>query len=285
MKILVAIAHAGFLPDRTKSLNLLLAGLQEAGCTLPHLSVSKKQEHAKVWATRLWEWVAGQPDGTPCVLLNDDLTVHPDFMAVVQAMVTALPGELLALHAQHPEARKLAATGNNWFRCYWYTGPAVVIYPEHARELLEFAAFEKNQILWKGNEDNVAIHWAYQRQTPFFTSLPAIVKHDVTVKSTLGYDDHPNRVATVLWDALEGFPMDDSALQQTNKDYWAPVGIVPFVENPWAPTESLEAFRNGLHLCSFCLINQCVAGSAKTGARICKVCLSGCVQHALLGDG
>ncbi len=281
------IAHAGFLPERQKSLQRLHDQLKEAGCPLPTISTSVRKEHACEWAMRVWEFIASRPpseDDRPHIILNDDVTIHPQLLDVVAAMAKALPGQLLSLHAQHPFAQALAGKGHNWFKCYWYTGPAVVLYPPQARELLAFAQEDKNRFLWKGNEDNVAIHWAWSKQTPFYTALPAVVKHDVSVPSTLGYDDHPNRVATVLWDALKGFPKAEKIMQNMiTEDFWTPVGEVPFVENPWAQTAMLDAIKKGAHLCSFCTVNVAVAGSPKTDTRICKACLAECVSMALTG--
>lgn len=275
--ISVAIAHAGFLPERKKSLARLLEQLKAAGCTAPFVSVSKEKEHARVWAMRVWKWAAQQKPGTPVVILNDDIEVHPKFAAVLEAMVKAVPGKVLALHPQNPATEGLAKANYNWFRCYWLTGPAYLAYPAQYEQWIKFGEKKENEVLWKGNEDNVVIHYSWSQQAPQYTCIPAIVKHDVEVPSTLGYDNHPNRVATVLWND-ERFKEKDL----TDPAYWKPLVDPPFVENPWATSKMLEQFRKGIQPCSFCLANPACAGSPKTGAKVCRPCLAEMVKQLLL---
>lgn len=253
-----AIAHCAWLPERRITLARLLDQL--AGEDVIVLT-SPGPEHASIWARRLWE-AADYGDHT-CVL-NDDVILHPNFGAIVRAMVEAVPDECLSLHTSSP----CTETGP-WARCYHYTGPAVIFPPHAADSLLEYVYSLPWSFLSRFNEDNVAIHWAWEHQRPFYCAIPAPVNHDVIVKSTLGYDHHPNRKPSVPW---ENFP--DANL--TSVDYWKPTGEVPMIENPWMPPERMDYVRKvlkaGRQICATCLAREGVVGSQ--AAMICNTCLS-----------
>ena len=238
LKIVVCIAHAAWMPERAATLARLLEQVPSA-----HVLKSVRREHAATWARRAWEWVASQ--GEPVVILNDDVTVCPGFDEVIQAMIDAAPHRAISLHTSAPGAEELIGTA--WARCYWYTGPGVLLWPEHAQSLLDYWA--RLPHAFGPNEDNIAIQWAWDRQQPFWNCIPAVVRHDVETKSSLGYDHHPLRSSNVDWEA---YP--EECL--TEPDYWLS-GVVepPFIENPWATAASLEATRRGLmakDVCGIC---------------------------------
>jgi hypothetical protein len=223
-KIVIGIAHAAWLPERKGTLHRLLRQLAECSSLMHtrelnvHVSVSNEREHASVWARRLWAWAAEHD--AHAVLLNDDVEVCPDFVDVVRHMIEAKPDHVLSLHASPPASHPIEDT---WFRSYWLTGPGYVLPPGVARWLLEWSETIPKAMLESINEDNLAIHWAWEQQRPMYCSVPAIVKHDTSVKSSLGYDDHPLRVASLLW---------DDPRVELHKTDWT-VGTDPFAPNPW----------------------------------------------------
>ena len=127
IQILIVTA-AEWAPERRPGLARLQAQLPGA-ITL----ASPVREHASVWALRAWRKAAAH-DG-PTVILNDDVTVCPDFPAVVAAMLAAVPDQVIALHTTIAIAPSLAACGERWVRSYWLTGPGYVFPPGAAARL------------------------------------------------------------------------------------------------------------------------------------------------------
>lgn len=265
MKIL--ICHAAWLPERKRTLSRLLEQVPDA-----HVLSSRRREHAAIWARRAWEWVEDQTE--PVAVLNDDVTVCPRFAEVVDAMVAAAPERVLSLHTSVPEARTVETP---WIRSYWLTGPGYVLHPEHAASLLNYwASIPWSYMTGAGrNEDVVAINWAWQRQEPFWSCVPAIVKHDTTTASTLGYDNHATRSAPVSWEHAP-----DSDL--TSIDFWKRgVESPPFAENPWMKVSYLEAVRRGFAIvspngacmaCEMCWQQPAIVQTG--GLKACGPCLS-----------
>lgn len=274
MKIAIGIAHAEFLPDRRASLARLLRQAPAA-----HVSVSKEREHASVWAKRLWEWAAEQ-DADATILLNDDVTIHPQLVEAVAAMAAAIPGETIALHTSVPVAQSLALIGERWLRCYWLTGPGYVLPRGGAQRLLDWSAAAPRSVVATVNEDAIGIHEAWSRQRPIWGAIPALVEHDVSVPSTLGYDNHVLRKSCVPWTAphFARAPVTDPA-------YWKPLGEPVLVENPWMTRDSMARIerlvRAGHSLCFMCLARPGTVGSSASDAMICLPCLSSCFAFVI----
>jgi hypothetical protein len=275
-----AVAHAAWVPDRRRTLARLLEQLGEDVL----VSVSSGPEHAAIWGRRIWEWAARQ-DEHVCIL-NDDVLVHPELRKIVEAMIEEVPDEPLSLHTNVFGAVAESMAGHHWCRCYWYTGPAVVLSPEHARSLLAWVYKTPWSFLSRTNEDNVAIHWAWERQRPFWCAIPAPVLHDTATSSTLGYDDHPWRVPTVPWTRFPDAKLADPA-------WWRVEAAPPLVDNPWMPVAQLDRVRRvfaapGDHqMCVFCFGREGIVSPSKDakGPRACHPCLvqmyAAAVQHGL----
>jgi len=257
------ISHAAWIPERRESLKRLAQQLGED----PMISESRGPEHSSIWARRAWEWGA-QQDEHVCYL-NDDVLVHPQLRKIVEAMIEAVPNEPLSLHTNHVSAPAQAMLGHHWARCYWYTGPAVVLSPERVRSLLAFVHAMPWSFLSRNNEDNTAIHWAWSEQRPFWLAIPAPVIHDTALRSTLGFDDHLGRVPSVPWNNVQWGRSDF-----TVPDWWRVSAPPPAIENPWAPAQLLEYVRRvhgeGRQLCVMCQQREGVVGNAS--ARLCRTC-------------
>lgn len=237
----IAIAHAAFLDDRKASLDRLLKQLENEEV---HLFSSAVPEHASVWARRLWEWAAGIDE--PVCLLNDDVSVCPNLGLVCEAMSIACnrwPGPI-SLHTSVPEAVLLATQGFRFIRCYWLTGPGYVLRPGDARWMLNWMD-QHVDIAKQINEDNVGIHTFYAVQQPILGCIPALVQHDVTVKSTLGYDNHALRQTPVPWDhpMFNGLELRDVNNWFGNQWSGADPNEAPWIQNPWMSVYQLEKIR------------------------------------------
>ena len=262
IQILIVTA-AEWAPERRPGLLRLQQQLPGA-ITL----ASPVREHASVWALRAWRKAAAH-DG-PTVILNDDVTTCPDFPAVVAALTAAVPDQVISLHTTIAIAPSLAACGERWVRSYWLTGPGYIFPPGAAERLLEWVAQAPRQLVASVNEDNLAMHWAWHEQRPIWHCIPALVQHDVSVPSTLGYDEHPGRQTNVPWDKCP----EHVALSA--RPLWVPRHEPLLVECPWMPTAQLSrterAFHDRPELC--CLCHSRDGGlTAGTGTRVCIQCV------------
>ncbi len=263
----IAIVHAGWDERRKPGLARLLEQLGPGW----QLFASKEPEPSTTWARRAWEWVASRSN--PVAILNDDIDVCPDFARVVEAMVEAVPDQILSLHAQADDVARLAEVGHRWARAYQLTGPAYVLHPYHARELLDFwNEWPELQYAKNVNEDNVASQWAFCNQRPMWLAIPAVVQHDVSVPSTLGYDHHMYRQSSVPWTESGANLLD-----------WSHDSEPPWIENPWFNVDDMarrkraraalrSAQREGL--CVWCAERHPLVGSPMTGIAICTHCLA-----------
>lgn len=271
--ILIATA-AGWMPERQHTLDAMLRQLDNEKTpyrTPVHVLASARPEHSSIWARRCWEWIA-KSSASHVALLNDDLILHVGFRTVCEAMAIAVPDEPISLHTQPPAAADVVKDGHRWCRCYWYTGPAVILTPAIAASILNFDA--PWHFLSRVNEDNVAIHWAYRNQRPFWCPIPAPVLHDTSTKSTLGYDGHDHRVPSVLWteDRFQGLDLTDPQTWRV-KPFESP----PWIPNPWMSLEHLETVRRGLQAgrppCFICLEHEGAMSRYPGEPMICVQCL------------
>jgi hypothetical protein len=243
---------------------------------------SEQPEHANVWATRLWKLSAKEERTHDISLfLNDDVVCHEKIIEYIEEFAEYMPDEVLSLHSQMPGTRVAAMRGHKFARCYWPSGPAYSFSPRLARELLAWLE-TVNPSWFRGttNEDGAIASWLWSRQTPAYATIPALVRHDVSVPSSLGYDNHPNRTSGVDWDLFA--PGD-----------WTPdhVARAPYVPVAWFNDNSLralgEALRGVIPLCSMCCaIPAWVANEQlKTGAcRTCAQNIAKAVMDQMLGQ-
>ena len=219
--------------------------------------------------------------GEWCVLLNDDVTVAPDH--AIEAMLAVVPEDVLgvSLATVQPAARPTYEAGGRWLASYCATGPGYALRRETIAELLAFHA----ETLTEGmraqmNEDEVIAHFAWSKQSPIWQCIPALVAHDVKIKSTLGFDNHPMRVASLLWHEV---PRDE--LQR-----WpVPPGGPTYAPHPWLGEGRMRAVRraytNGWNfedVCAFCADRPTLIVSPHTGLGLCGQCVTDAVGHVMV---
>lgn len=269
MKIETIIAHAAWDERRRPGVERLL-GLLKGPVTV--LS-SEKREHANVWAKRLWREVQrSQADAVIC--LNDDVIPHPELATLAGWLAGAFPDDVISLHAQFPGVAEAAHGGARLARCYWPSGPAYVLRPTHAKDLL--AWIEKIPPQWFAadvNEDGAIASWLWSRQTPAVCSIPALVRHDTAIPSTLvGYDQHPMRTSPVDWDL---YPPGD----------WDTGARIPYVPCPWMPDNVFrllgDALRGVLPLCGMCWSMPAAIVNQTRATGICGGCSRGIARSVM----
>lgn len=271
---MIFVAHAAWAPGRRESLARLLEQVPGA-----EVVTSTVREHASVWAPRLWRraYELTNP-GEWATLLNDDVTIAPDH-AIENMLATVSAGDVfgVSLATIQPEAGSAYAAGKRWLLSYCATGPGYALRREIIPLLLDFHAKKLTDgMRAKMNEDEVLSHFAWSRQEPFLHCLPALVKHDVSVKSTLGYDNHPGRIASFLWD------------EHTDLAHWPTPSNVDYVSHPWMGEGRMRAVHRAItngwdfdDTCVICADRKVLMQSPKTGAGICGQCLAEAVGHIL----
>lgn len=273
--MLLAIPHAEWAEGRKAALARLIA--QAPGALVVTSTV---KEHANVWAPRLWRSAYdATAQGEWSVFLNDDVTISlPD---VIGKMLESVPDEVwgVSLASVGPEVRKLFDGGHRFYASYLATGPGYAIRREILPELASFYDNLPEGMRAKMNEDEVLSHFAWSKQQPFWHCLPALVDHDVSVPSTLGFDNHPMRRADLLWEEIPFGQLLD----------WPHPDTVPYVAHAWMGEGRMRAVRNALNggvsgdtdICMFCAERPILIMSPKTGAGICGRCVSDAVGHVL----
>lgn len=258
------IAHAEWSTGRADSLARLM-GRQLDGFGIEVVR-SRQREHASTWASRIWN--RAKHSLRHVVILNDDVVLGEGFASTVLSAIRALPDEPISLHSSNPN---LVDVGGAWARCYHYSGPGVIMPPGAIMDLLDYSHSLPWSFVSRVNEDVIASLWAWDRQRPFWYLLPSPLTHDLTVPSTLGYDNHPNRIPVI-----HGGPERDLVIW--NRDE------VPFVELPWGHTDALayrrHVLRSGKHLCCMCLAREGEVGAHATGTVLCRSCLALCAESA-----
>jgi hypothetical protein len=249
MKIGVAIAHAAWDIRRAASLARIVQEVRGDIVTFR----SEKREHASVWARRIWKWIAEEQHGYDAVIvLNDDVTVAPKLREIVGAILEACrdpgaagytpadnPGTIICLHTTAPVSPSLAMCGERWLSACWLTGPGYVLTSSQAEQLVRFWDRCPNGFAESVNEDNIAMQWATSEAREMLHVIPALVEHDTSIPSTLGYDDHDGRVPLVTWRDVDTSTFADP-------ETWKRVPIVS-TECTWFPRRVAEQIRKTLH--------------------------------------
>jgi len=269
MKIDIIIASAAGWDERRK------APLERLVCALPGTPLiveSKVREHASVWARNIWRTIASVEAPSPSlpggwIVLNDDVEPHPEMVPYVEQLAKLLPGEVISLHGNFPSMKTVADDGHRLARCYWASGPAMWFHRGAAAEILGW--LETVPPDWFGgevNEDGVIASWLWSKQKPAYVSIPSLVRHDVTVPSTLpGYDEHPHRQTYIDWKdyPLRAWSQDD-------------VDNAPYVPVPWVKDQAFAhlalALRGVVPLCGICRMSPASYTNHNRKTGVCTDC-------------
>lgn len=255
----LAIPHTPWVPARVESLNRLtsqLFPLPEQTC------IFSEQEPNWSWSLKVWEWGA-ESGADHLVQLQDDVIACPKFWDILNAMITAVPDQMIGLQGSHFAFRSLAREDVRWARSRaWMVGVGYVV----PRAILEeLVAFRKGlpEIIAKAiNEDDLMSRFAVETKREIWHPIPTIIDHDTEIESTYNNDNHQFRRPTVTW-------REYGPNELTTPEFWKPSGEPPLIANPH------------MALCWFCHSEPGIAASAPTGARIGKECASKTVSALL----
>ena len=270
MKIDVIIAHASFDERRRAPMRRLAEAFGEVK---PLILASTIREHANKWAVRLWREVQrSQADAVVC--LNDDVIPHPDLLRHAAQLASLLPDDIVSLHCTYPRLKVAADDDHKLARCYWVSGPAYLMRPTQARDLLTWLETVPRE--WfdgQVNEDGAMASWLWSKQRPAFATIPALVRHDTTIPSTLaGYDQHPMRTSPVDWD---DYPI-------TRPWQIGDAEIAPYIPVPWMTDGDLrllgDSLRAVIPLCAMCLTTPAWIRNSMRNTGVCRTC-AGHITH------
>jgi hypothetical protein len=259
----------------------LVGQLRDQGVD-PIICTSEVKEPASIWAIRLWKTAAETllQGNDIAIFLNDDVTVSPDLICAVDVLRSW--GSMVSLHTQLPTAPSLAEYGQRFLTSYWLSGPGYMLNLNDIEGLLEFVEDAPKKLLTVWNEDGWANLFAWRLRTPILHTIPALVKHDVAVPSTLGYDTHPLRNASITWEHPMFYGHDLASPYFWHRDK---MGIAPtFIPCPWMDERRLRALSSLYELgdyedalCLFCGKNPGAVGIERGGPTACAQCLQACV--------
>lgn len=262
----ILIAHAEWSPGRLESYQRLLGEL--AGQGLLPFAFSQRslvKEHANVWAVRLWKQALAMTRGDAFLFLNDDVTVHPELWKHVPALQELLPEDVVSLHGNFAALAGVAAQGQRLARCVWPTGPAYLVPRAVLAGLVAWVeSLPPGWFAGEVNEDGVIASYLVHTKRPAYVTIPALVRHDVSVPSTLGYDHHLGRRSPIDWSAA------------TPAWTAADVAAAPTLPVPWmtdAELEELDQVLTGRRpLCAFCVQRPGLVVHPIRKTAVCRVC-------------
>lgn len=263
----VYIAHAAWMPQRVATLERLLHQLasQRADVTVCR---SETKEHASTWAVRMWKQAVD--DGrSRAIFLNDDVEVSPDLIAAYESMPY---DDAVSLHTQFPTVRYLAELGERYVTSYWLSGPGYALSRSFCQGVLRWIENTPKAMMSGWNEDGWANLHAWSQRIPILHPIPALVKHDVQVPSSLGYDNHPMRSPGIAWDDPMFYGHD-----LFSEAFWTPTGDPIFISCPWMQEPALRFWSAVREVkedrCCFCGVNHGAVGPVRGGLTICMGCL------------
>lgn len=185
MKLEIGISHAPHMPGRKESLARLLPSI--LGRQSVHLE--DRPGHHSAWSLLLWKGVlaAGDANGaTHAMFLQDDVIPCDSFLDNVHSVIEAKPTNLINLYNAHPLSVTAKEMGFSWCTSPdGLIGNAYILPIEMLREFVEYRTTKlSDAIVQEGGEDRLINLFAMDRGYLVWSTVPALVDHDLTVPST-----------------------------------------------------------------------------------------------------
>jgi hypothetical protein len=154
-----------------------------------------------VWSAAMWDWLVTQSPGGYCLQLQDDVELAPNFRTVLEAMLQAVPNEVIGLETAHPGAMTVAREGGRW--CTTADGLIGVGYVLPSALLQDFLEWCDRELKLRSvlsiSEDTLIGVWALATGRRIWHPVPTIIDHDLSIASTYGNDAHTMRRPSVTW--------------------------------------------------------------------------------------
>lgn len=195
ISLAISVAHCAARPERVetlKSMEQVIRADPYGGAICIEAAPGKPHE----WSFRQWKGAVNR-SRSHCVLLNDDLILCKDFLAIVRKVIEARPNHLINLYNSHDLAHVAVERKLSWLTSVnGLIGNAYVLPTEHLRAFLEWRAHNLTpgtiELL---SEDNLLNLWAMEQGALVWHTVPALVDHDTSVPSC--FDNTQVRKPTV----------------------------------------------------------------------------------------
>ena len=213
----LGISHCPWLPDRAANMQALRPLLQNGSPY--HEETDRAPNH--VWSRRLWGWGAAQPV-THGVYLQDDLRIHDDFWAIVEAMVRAVPNRVIALISNHPMSERALDAGSVWYRMCETLGAGYIVPTFLMREFLVWRDRLSESEAAANCEDFLLSRWLYETERKCWSPIPSIIQTREEFLTTNPAIFYPYRRSYIPWvdPRVAGRPI-------VEVDYWQPRSLPP----------------------------------------------------------
>jgi len=137
-----------------------------------------------------------RPDTTHRLVIQDDVILCPNFVEVLERVVRVRPTSPLCLFtARQSDYDAADAKGVHLLASKHCDGQAVLFPVYLAQRAFDWIAHREGTAIaerqtWRNSSDQRLDTWSRMTYTPFLYTVPTLVDHDLTLKSTLR---HPSR--------------------------------------------------------------------------------------------
>jgi len=195
LKIQVHIPHTPWVPERVAHLQTMLEKLPE------DTKLYTERVPNWVWSEMMWRRASEMSGVTHHLVLNDDVLLPANFMAMLTAMITARPDMVIGLETAHPAARTLAIKGQKW--CTTSDGLIGVGYVLPHSDMVSLVEWRDTMLVTGAtqriSEDTLIDVWAMSTWRLIWHPVPTIIDHDTELVSTYGNEHHAYRRPSVTW--------------------------------------------------------------------------------------
>ena len=223
----LAVSHCPWLPDRVTNMKLVRPTIVRAGTLYREIT---DRAPNNIWSRTMWHWGASQPVSHG-VYLQDDLRIHPEFWAIVEAMVRAVPNRVIALISNHPMSEIALSAGHSWFRMCETLGAGYIIPTVLMGSFLDWLNNISAKDFAETNEDFLITRWQFETGRKAWCPIPSIIQtqNDRIFTTNEAYAQYPYRRSYITWDdprvAERKIPGVTSDLR--DPDYWRPKTLPP----------------------------------------------------------
>lgn len=304
----LSISHTPWRPERVTSLVRLMTAIDPwDGPGGARLMIDRAPNH--VWSQRMW-LDAVETGADYSLFLQDDAQVAPRLRAWLDAMIAAVPGEVICFEAVHPAIPFLAKKGARW--CTTRDGLVGVGYMLPTVELEKFLRWRETDLVAgaveRVNEDTLLGLWCLVTGRKVWHPIPTPLDHDVSLPSVFGNDKHPLRRPLVRWDTFSPITTDLEICETPG--FWSAsdvvdLGIFPRWRLPLLARKEVLGYSDaqfaadmhdtgtlalagqlaGTPTCWFCMARPGVIASFLTGISLCSECVAESAASAILGRG
>lgn len=197
---------ADFVPARRPSFERVIDSIAKWPPDCCSVWVLRDKEPAWSWAARAYACAIDMKKDL--LILQDDVLLADRAWEWFAAMRSVHPDRVLALHANHPGARKLFVDGP----VRWYStvdglvGPAHLWPLEKLESMVDWMDAEVPQrVRERINEDDMCGLWAMANNERIFHPVVTPIDHDISIDSTYGNDNHRQRRPAVTWRDAEWY--------------------------------------------------------------------------------